>query len=122
MNHSWRKNTELFNSHRDMRHRPRKFSCDDILDQLDSLLSCTLGKHRTNKDKKRKQNVEELNWTRKSIFFELEYWSKLKIQHNLDVMYIEKNIFDCLIGTLLNTGKSKDTFKAQMNLQDMNIR
>ena len=52
-----------------MRYRPREFSGDDILDQLDSLLPRTLGKHRTNKDKKRKRNAEELNWTRKSNFF-----------------------------------------------------
>ncbi|XP_048425386.1 acidic leucine-rich nuclear phosphoprotein 32 family member E-like [Pyrus x bretschneideri] len=37
-------------------------------------------------------------------------------------MHIEKSIFDYLIGTLLNTRKSKDTLKARMDLQDMNIR
>ena len=52
MNHSWRKNTQLFNGRRELRHRPREFSGDDILDQLDSLLPRTLGKHRTNKDKR----------------------------------------------------------------------
>ncbi|XP_048437106.1 uncharacterized protein LOC125475779 [Pyrus x bretschneideri] len=44
------------------------------------------------------------------------------IRHNLDVMHIEKNIFDILIETLLNTEKSKDTLKARMDLKDMNIR
>ncbi|KAM1523267.1 hypothetical protein ACFX10_013309 [Malus domestica] len=122
MNHSWRKNTALFNGRREMRNRPRDFSGEDILDQLDYIVPRTFGKHRDNKDKKRKRNAEELNWTRKSIFFELEYWSKLKIRHNLDVMHIEKNIFDILIGTLLNTEKSKDTLKARMDLKDMNIR
>ncbi|XP_050121430.1 uncharacterized protein LOC126599134 [Malus sylvestris] len=122
MNHSWRKNTQLFNGRREMRHRPQEFSGNDILDQFNYLVPHKFGKHDSNKDRKRKRNVEELNWTRKSIFFELEYWSKLKIRHNLDVMHIEKNIFDYLIGTLLNTGKSKDTLKARMDLQDMNIR
>lgn len=37
-------------------------------------------------------------------------------------MHIEKNICDILIGTLLNTTKSKDTLKARMDLKDMNIR
>ncbi|KAB2617608.1 hypothetical protein D8674_013477 [Pyrus ussuriensis x Pyrus communis] len=122
MNHSWRKNTALFNGRREMRNRPRDFSGEDILDQLDYIVPRTFGKHRDNKDKKRKRNAEELNWTRKSIFFELEYWSKLKIRHNLDVMHIEKNIFDILIETLLNTEKSKDTLKARMDLKDMNIK
>ena len=37
-------------------------------------------------------------------------------------MHIEKNIFDILIETLLNTEKSNDTLKARMNLKNMNIR
>ncbi|CAN6586409.1 unnamed protein product [Malus baccata var. baccata] len=65
MNHSWRKNSQLFNGRQEMRHRPKEFSGDDILDQLDSLVPRTLGKHCTNKDKKMKRNAEELNWTRK---------------------------------------------------------
>lgn len=59
-----------------MRHRPREFLGDDILDQFDYLVPRILGKHLTNKDKKRKWNAEELNWTRNNIFFELKYWSK----------------------------------------------
>ena len=105
MNLSWHKITPLFNGRREIRHHPREFSGDDILHQFDSLVPRTLAKHLTNKDKKRKWNAEELNWTRNNIFCELEYWSKLKIRHNMDVMHIENKIFDCLIGTLLNTGK-----------------
>lgn len=67
--------------------------------------------------------MDDTNWIKKSIFFELEYWSGLKLRHNLDVMHIEKNICDALIDTLLNIdGKSKDTFKARLDLQDMGIR
>jgi hypothetical protein len=65
-----------------------------------------------------------LNWTKKSIFFlNLPYWSTLKLRHNLDIMYIEKNIYDSLLGKLLNIdGKSKDTLKAQQDLFVMGIR
>ena len=57
---------------------------------------------------------------KKSIFFELEYWSKLKLRHNLDVMHIEKNICDSIIGTLLNIeGKTQDTIKARKDLEKM---
>ena len=39
----------------------------------------------------------------------------LKLQHNLDVMHIEKNICDNLVGTLLSIdGKNKDTDKASL--------
>ena len=55
--------------------------------------------------------------------FELEYWSSLKVRHNIDVMHVKKNICDNVVGTLLCIdGKSKDTDKARMDLQDMNIR
>lgn len=38
-------------------------------------------------------------------------------------MHVEKNIRDNIIGTILNIdGKTKDTNKARLDLQDMNIR
>ena len=67
--------------------------------------------------------LRELNWTKRSIFFELEYWPKLKLRHNIDVMHVEKNVCDNIVGTLLNIdGKTKDTNKARLDLADMNIR
>jgi hypothetical protein len=62
---------------------------------------------------KRKRTDDELNWTNKSIFFKLPYWSTLKLRHNLDVIHIEKNICDSVLGTLINIDeKTKDTVKA----------
>ncbi|CAL2248216.1 unnamed protein product [Prunus armeniaca] len=64
-----------------------------------------------------------LNWTHKSMFFEVPYWSKLKLRHNLDVMHVEKNVFDTLMGTILDIeGKTKDTIKARLDLERMGIR
>ena len=46
-------------------------------------------------------------------FFDLPYWESLLIRHNLDVMLIEKNICESLLGTLLGlAGKCKDSEKA----------
>ena len=60
---------------------------------------------------------------KKSIFFKLEYWPNQILKHNLDVMHIEKNVCDSLLGTLLDIdGKTKDTPKARLDLQDLNIR
>jgi len=57
------------------------------------------------------------------IFFNLPYWSALLTHHNLDVMHIEKNICEVLLATLLEIArKTKDTKKAQLDLQDMGIR
>ena len=56
-----------------------------------------------------KSNVTSTNcWKKKSTFFELEYWRYLYVRHNLDVMHIEKNVGESIIGTLLNIpGKTK---------------
>ncbi|KAI5334768.1 hypothetical protein L3X38_024901 [Prunus dulcis] len=57
------------------------------------------------------------------MFFELPYWSKLKLRHNLDVMHVEKNVFHTLVGTILDIeGKTKDTIKARLDLERMGIR
>ena len=58
-----------------------------------------------------------------SIFWELPYWISLLLRHNLDVIYIKKNICDSLLGTILNIDrKSKDTDKARIDLQNMGLR
>lgn len=97
------------------------FSGEDCLKQFGKLPKRDPGKHPNNK--KRKRTPEELNWSRKPILFELPYWSKQKLRHNLDVMHIQKNICDNLCGTCLNLeGHTKDTIKARQDLEDMNIR
>ncbi|KAA0056292.1 CACTA en-spm transposon protein [Cucumis melo var. makuwa] len=92
----------------------------EILEQLDQLEFPVMSKHPSIQDKKRKRL---LNWTKKSIFFDLPYWSRLLLCHKLDVMHIEKNICDNLVGTLLNIkGKTKDTTNARLDLQDLKLR
>jgi len=62
-------------------------------------------------------------WKKRSIFFELPYWSTLYVRHFLDVMHVEKNVFESLIATLLNIpGKSKDGLNARLDLVSMGIR
>jgi hypothetical protein len=74
--------------------------------------------------KKRKRVVQvEPNWHLKVSLYDLPYWSKLKFVHNLDVMHIEKNICDNILGTLLELeGKNKDTVNARFDLETFNIR
>ena len=118
--HSWRRSRK-FNGKRENREAPKELSGSDVLKQLDKLGNLTLGKHPSNR--KRKRTPEERNWTKCSIFFELPYWNKLKIRHNLDVMHIEKNICESIIGTLMMIdGKTKDTVKARQDLEDMGVR
>jgi len=61
-------------------------------------------------------------WKKKSIFFDLQYWSKLEVRHCINIMHVEKNVCDSLIDTLLNIqGKTKDGVNARLNLLEMNI-
>lgn len=47
----------------------------------------------------------------------------LLLRHNLEVMYIEKNVCESIVGTLLNMkGKTKDNLKSRKDLKDMVIR
>jgi hypothetical protein len=48
-------------------------------------------------------------WKKQSIFWELPYWKYLDVRHSIDVMHVEKNVCESLLGTLLNTdGKTRD--------------
>ncbi|KAL8097245.1 hypothetical protein AgCh_030391 [Apium graveolens] len=72
---------------------------------------------------KRKVSCDVNPWNKKSIFFHLPYWSENSIRHNPDIMHIEKNICDSILGTLLNiSGKTKDHVNARLDLQEMGIR
>ncbi|BBN69432.1 hypothetical protein Prudu_941S000100 [Prunus dulcis] len=62
-------------------------------------------------------------WKKKSIFFDLEYWKYLPVRHALDVMHIEKNVCDSIIGTLLEIpGKNKDEIAARLDLLNMGVK
>ncbi|KAJ0597604.1 hypothetical protein HanHA89_Chr04g0156521 [Helianthus annuus] len=119
--HTWRRSLE-FNGKPDTRAPPKQFSHADIEAQLNRLLPRLPGKHPDFGGVTRKREAFELNWSKRSIFFELEYWSSLQLKHNLDVMHIEKNVCDSLLGTLLMNDKSKDTPNARVDLENLNIR
>ena len=89
----------------------------EVLEQLDQFEFLVMSKHPSVNDKKIKR---ALNWIKRSIFFELPYWSRLLLRHKLNVMHIEKNVCDNLAGTLLNIeGKTKDAMNAWLDLQDL---
>ncbi|XP_015960485.1 uncharacterized protein LOC107484411 [Arachis duranensis] len=57
------------------------------------------------------------NWTKRSIFWDLPYWRHNLIRHNLDVMHIEKNVFDNIFNTVMDIKeKTKDNAKARMDM------
>ncbi|KAJ8770996.1 hypothetical protein K2173_023321 [Erythroxylum novogranatense] len=61
---------------------------------------------------------QNFGWRKRSIFWDLPYWKTNLILHNLDVMHIEKNIFDNLFNTIMNIeGRTKDNAKSRADLQ-----
>ena len=84
--------------------------------------NCTSwGKKKVSQDKS-KGNVA-CCWKKKSILFDLKYWRYLHVHHNLDVMHIEKNVCESIIGTLLNIqGKTKDGLTTHLDLMEMGLR
>ncbi|KAI5311777.1 hypothetical protein L3X38_040950 [Prunus dulcis] len=111
--HEWREKDKEFDGNTERRLRPREWSGDEILEQLNRLDFAPF-----EKTVSRTRPSTHLSWTHKPMFFELPYWSKLKLKHNLDVMHVEKNVFDTLVGTILDIeGKTKDTIKARLDLE-----
>jgi hypothetical protein len=53
------------------------------------------------------------NWLKRSIFWELPYWKTNILRYNLDIMYIEKNVFENIFNTVIDVkGKTKNSIKA----------
>jgi hypothetical protein len=57
------------------------------------------------------------NWVKRSMFWELPYWKTNLLCHNLDVMHIEKNMFENIFNTVMDVkGKTKDNIKARLDV------
>ncbi|GJR90026.1 hypothetical protein Tco_0214037 [Tanacetum coccineum] len=103
--------------------KPRKFTEMDIQLQISKVFKRVPGKHPEIAKKNPKPNRKiELNWSKRSIFWDLEYWPFLLLKNNYDVMHIEKNALEALLNTLLQNDKSKDTLKARQNLETLRVR
>ncbi|XP_060970000.1 uncharacterized protein LOC133037170 [Cannabis sativa] len=120
-NHAMRRDTR-FDGKVERRPPPRRFTCEEILSQVNALEPQIPGHHENFGGVKRRRVAENYNWRKKSIFYELEYWSTNILKHNIDVMHVEKNVCDSLLGTILDNDKSKDTTNARHDLKKMGIR
>ncbi|KAL6225264.1 hypothetical protein ACLB2K_004115 [Fragaria x ananassa] len=87
-------------------------------------LNCEFGKREESTSRVRIVDDQDRPcWKKKSVFFQLEYWKDIPVRHNLDVMHIEKNCCDSIIGRLLNIpGKTKDGVAARLDMVAMGIR
>ncbi|XP_039794861.1 uncharacterized protein LOC120660402 isoform X2 [Panicum virgatum] len=118
--HVWR-TKKYFDGQTEECGQPEEFTMDELNEQLARVSHVKPGNHPDNK--KRKRQDEGQCWKRRASLWDLPYWSNLKLRHNLDVMHIEKNICEALLGTFLDiAGKSKDSINARLDLEDMGVR
>ncbi|XP_074342254.1 uncharacterized protein LOC141679736 [Apium graveolens] len=119
--HKWRFDKRRFNGQIEMGQPPAILSGTDIEDLLSNFQN-QFGKKKKEPGRKKVKKVDS-PFKKKSVFFNLPYWSHNLHRHNLDVMHIEKNICDNILGTLLNmAGKTKDYVNARLDLQELGIR
>ncbi|XP_071708619.1 uncharacterized protein [Rutidosis leptorrhynchoides] len=114
-NHPYRKKSDLFDGTIEDRKLPPPLDGETTFSKVANI-NVVLGKKSFDPPKG--------IWKKKSIFFwKLPYWKHLRVRHCLDVMHIEKNVCESLIGLLLNIpGKTKDVIKVRMDMELMNIR
>jgi hypothetical protein len=80
----------------------------------------------TIKGQKRKKTptLTNIHFKKQSIFFKyLPYWKDLETCHNTDLMHVTKNVFNNIIGTLLDMQrKMKDGLKSCKDLVQFGLR
>ncbi|XP_056688619.1 uncharacterized protein [Spinacia oleracea] len=113
--HPWRHDKRNFNGEIEERTAPLRLKGTEIEELLRDFPN-EFGK------KLKKKPDEEVLWRKLPILFNLPYWKHCTNRHNLDVMHIEKNIFDNIIGTLLDIPlKTKDHVSARRDLKVLKI-
>jgi hypothetical protein len=76
------------------------------------------------KRKKTEKAPKDSPFKKQSIFFRyLPYWKEFEIGHAIDIMHVEKDVFESTISVLLDIpGKTKDGLSARKDLQTLGIR
>ncbi|XP_024190647.1 uncharacterized protein LOC112194661 [Rosa chinensis] len=128
-NHIFRTWYNNFNGSTEHRKPPKPMTGLDCLRAL-STLEFQFGKGKetsSSRKRKRVQNNDNTKytgpWRKQSIFFQLPYWKDLLLRHNIDVMHVEKNVTESVIGTLLGIdGKNKDSLKARLDMVLMGVK
>jgi hypothetical protein len=61
---------------------------------------------------------------KKYIFFEyLPYWKEFDVRHAIDGMHVQKNVFESIIGTLLDIkGQTKEGLNSRVDMVNLGIK
>lgn len=116
-NHPYRFMTKAFNGKKERRPAPRALSGEEVYENVKDI------KHVFGKKSKCKKSKDNPMWKKKSVFWQLDYWKHLDVRHCIDLMHVEKNVTDSVVGLLLNVkGKTKDGQNARKDMLEMGIR
>ncbi|XP_074356779.1 uncharacterized protein LOC141696552 [Apium graveolens] len=119
--HPYRKQKSAFDNTVEKSVAPIPLTGEQVLGRVHYLRDHVFGK--THRQPRWKKGDARPVWKKVSIFFQLEYWKFFPVSRVLDVMHIEKNICESLLGTLLNIpGKTKDRESVRLDMDDMGIR
>ena len=119
--HPYRKQKQAFDNTVEEEIAPVPLTGEEVLQRVQYLQGHVYGK--TQRKPRIKRGDPRPVWKKVSIFFELDYWKFLPVRHVLNVMHIEKNICEALLGTLLNIPKKiKDKETIRLDLAEMEIR
>ncbi|XP_026430326.1 uncharacterized protein LOC113326872 [Papaver somniferum] len=122
--HHWRHQKSSFDGEKELREPPHLMNGDEIAQQLAHFRQVQFGKNAKQTGLTEITPVTfETQLEKKSIFHELPYLSSIICFHNVDVMHVEKNICETVLGTVMNVeGKTKDNLKARLDLMDWGLR
>jgi hypothetical protein len=94
---------DQFNGNTEKRCRPPYLTGHEVSEMAKDV-HVVLGKR-----KRIGKNTKEDDMLKKqSIFWEIPYWKDLDVHHSIDVMHVEKNVYEILLRSLPNTNEKKE--------------
>jgi len=105
-NHPYRRLKKAFNGSQEDKNAPPPLIGEEVYNRVCNV-NVTFGKAQ-------KKNIVKNIWKNN--------WSKLDVRHCINVMHLEKNVCDSIIGTLLDIkGKTNDGINAHKDLVEMGV-
>jgi hypothetical protein len=118
MKHPFRSMKDKFNGNTEKRCPPPHLTGHEVYEMV-KYVHVVLGKRKRTGKNTAKDDI----WKKQSIFWELSYWKDLDVRHSSDVMHVEKNVCESLLGTLLKMDeKTRDHGHARTDLKKMGIK
>ena len=102
--HPYRKMRAEFDGTIEKDEGPRPYTGKEVHNMAEKI-NVVLGKGPGSSSK---QTPKHQVFKKKSVFWALPYWKLLTVRHCIDVMHVEKNVCESILGTLLKIkGKTK---------------